>query len=143
MSASRDFDRPLSSYGRIQAVDAGNDMQKKGFLPDAIIHSSAVRTSETTELVQKAFIPKPSCSDEQDLYNSHPKTILDLINKADNKFKTLLLIAHNPGVSIVTNQLCSENRYYAYQPADWHVLDFEAESWSEICIASGSPLDHE
>ena len=142
-SASRDFDRPLTPYGRSQATHAGKELLQKQIIPNAILHSAALRTSETARLVQDELCSSPLMSSNQGLYNSHPKTILDTINTTDNDIHCLLVVAHNPGISIITNQLCAENRYYAFHPSEWHVLDFDVDSWDQVCIATGAPQDYE
>jgi phosphohistidine phosphatase len=138
---SRDFDRPLTPWGRDQATAEGKKLVSKGLIPNLIIYSAAQRTTETMNLVSASMTTPKQASRE--LYNSHPKTILEVINNTDDSIETLLLIAHNPGISIIANKLCSDNAYYGFSPSDWHVLNFETNHWSEVCIVTGIPENHE
>lgn len=140
-SASRDFDRPLTPWGRGQATAEGKKLVANKLIPDLIIHSAAERTTETMNLVTTAMTAPTQAS--QELYNCHANTILEVINNTDDSLEILLLIAHNPGISIIANQLCSENTYYGFSPSDWYVLTFDTSSWSEVCVATGVPENYE
>lgn len=103
-----DHDRPLAGRGHDEAPTAGRWMVEHGVVPDFILCSSALRARQTTtwvcqELGEKA--PTPQLRD--DLYNAGTTGLLAVINHVPETVRTLLVVAHFPGVQNVALRLAS------------------------------------
>lgn len=96
-----DFDRPLSRRGRGDAEAAGRWLVSAGLVPDLVLCSAAVRTRETWLSVSKAVGSVP-VTFEQSLYLSNAVEALELIQETDATVGTLLVIGHNPTMSVLS-----------------------------------------
>jgi phosphohistidine phosphatase len=96
-----DFDRPLSRRGRADAEAAGKWLVKAGLVPDQVLCSAAVRTRETWQCVSAAVGEVP-VTYEQSLYLSNAVEALELIQQTAASVGTLLVIGHNPTMSVLS-----------------------------------------
>ncbi|GAB3125602.1 SixA phosphatase family protein [Glaciibacter psychrotolerans] len=114
-----DHDRPLLERGYQEAALAGLWLRDNDVRPDYILCSSAVRTQQTCAGVRAALgagIPEPVVSEE--LYAAFPKRMLSVINHVPDSIRTLLVIAHMPGVQELILALASaHSQALAYQQA--------------------------
>ena len=139
-----DHARALSPRGRNQARDTGHYMVAEGLLPDAIVASDSVRTSQTWEDMRTRFDPGLKASLSRTLYLAHPRTILAAIHEVPGTPRALLVIGHNPGLAELADALTGYGDRYAaarmrqkYPPCGLAVLDFDLAEWHEIAIKSG------
>jgi phosphohistidine phosphatase len=93
-----DFDRPLAERGREAAPRMGKELAARGWLPDAVLGSAAVRAQQTWTLVaaQLTHAPKPALS--KALYMAAPARLLQHVRKTPETVNSLLIIGHNPGL---------------------------------------------
>jgi len=98
---AEDFDRPLSRRGRADAEAAGRWLVAAGLIPDLVLCSSAVRTRETWLRVSSAVGQVP-VTYEQSLYLSSAVEALELIQATDAAVGSLLVIGHNPTMSVLS-----------------------------------------
>ena len=99
-----DIDRPLSKRGRADAAAAGRWIVAQGLVPDHVLCSPSVRTRETWQFARSP-IGEVSILYEQSLYFGGASEMLELIQESDQTVSTLLVIGHNPTVSIVSARL--------------------------------------
>ncbi|RKN14031.1 histidine phosphatase family protein [Micromonospora musae] len=138
-----DADRPLSTRGRADAESAGAWLAKHGLLPDVVLCSTARRTRETWHGVAMGMTgsppeggtagPRPDVQYEPDAYEAHPDDLLALVRRVDPAARTVLLIAHNPGVSLLSalldpgqgdaEELRTTELAVHHGPARWAELD--------------------
>ncbi|MCM0674115.1 histidine phosphatase family protein [Micromonospora phytophila] len=113
-----DTDRPLASRGRADAAAAGAWLARHELLPDVVICSAARRTRETWHGVALGMTgsppeggpagPAPVVRYESDAYEAHPEDLLALVRQVEPDARTVLLIAHNPGISLLSALLDPE-----------------------------------
>jgi len=119
----RDFDRPLSDRGIIEARGAAQALQAAMPRPDLILASSARRTTQTAELVRDtAFADAPLIVEPQ-LYLADADTLLDVLHSLGDGFATVLLVAHNPGISLACARLAGDGQPLSLQTAGWRSFD--------------------
>ncbi|MGK5737594.1 SixA phosphatase family protein [Micromonospora sp. URMC 103] len=107
-----DADRPLTARGRADAEAAGAWLAKHGLLPDVVLCSTSRRTRETWHGVAMGMTgappeggsagPRPEVRYSEDAYEAHPEDLLALIRRVDPSARTVLLVAHNPGISLLS-----------------------------------------
>lgn len=110
-----DVARPLAARGRADAAAAGAWLARQGLLPDVVLCSTAVRTRQTWHHVQLGGTgsppeggpagPAPAVRYEPDAYEAHPEDLLSLIRRVTPSATTVLLVAHNPGISLLSELL--------------------------------------
>jgi len=99
-----DHERPLNKRGRRDAPRMARWLAAKGYLPDVILASTAVRVRQTIDGLMGVWSHEPLVMFSQSLYMSSPSTIAehiasDAITAQGHRPRTVLLVAHNPGVS--------------------------------------------
>lgn len=101
-TSGEDFDRALTETGREDAALMGRVLAKEGLVPDLVLVSAARRTQDTWEALSAAF-PKAKIEVRRDLYNASAPALLEAAEEAEAR--TVMVIAHNPGVHELTLDL--------------------------------------
>ncbi len=105
-SSLSDFDRPLNERGKRNAPMMGIKMAELNIVPDLVLSSSANRAYTTASIVaEKLDYPKDRIERRRDLYLASSHSILKIINSADNKHESLMIVGHNPGLTELANDL--------------------------------------
>jgi phosphohistidine phosphatase len=102
-----DLERPLTERGHADAGAAGAWLVAHGYLPDLVICSPARRTRQTWHGVAVAIAgdKSPEVRYEPAVYGSDATVVLDLLHTVPADVGTVLLIGHNPTVSILSTTL--------------------------------------
>jgi phosphohistidine phosphatase len=103
-----DFDRPLNNRGLKDAPNMGKFLKSKDIVPDLIISSGAKRALTTAKLIAKSISFSDEFLIEDSIYNATANNIKSVINKIEEKYNTVFLFGHNPGVSNLINELSGE-----------------------------------
>ncbi len=98
--AATDHERPLTDEGHDQAHSVGTRLADAGLVPDRALSSTALRCRETLADVEAAIGNTIPTDFEPELYNAAPDEILSVLAGAEESAETLLLLAHNPGISL-------------------------------------------
>jgi len=129
--SARDFDRDLSERGRCDAPNMGRRLADRGLVPDGFVISSSQRTRSTAYLMAEQFdFPTEEIELKNELYLASPSTMLKLIRRTPDHVQRLALLAHNPGITELANQLartCIDN----IPTCGVVTLEMSVESWSE------------
>lgn len=96
-----DHDRPLNARGKAAAAKVGEWMKSRGYLPDQVLCSDALRTRETLAGLD---LPEARTEFRSDLYLADPDTILAAAR--DAKADCVLIVGHNPGIAAAASQAC-------------------------------------
>ena len=103
--AADDFDRPLNKRGEKDAPFMGKILKKKGVKPDIIISSPALRAKTTAEVIaQEIGFKKPILYIEK-IYEAEVEDLYDVVRDIDEKYKTVFIIGHNPGLNMFVESL--------------------------------------
>ncbi len=129
---STDHQRPLNARGRKDAPKIARHLKDLGWVPDIILCSDAVRTTQTYDLMRTVF------EDTQvifltALYESTSGTIIDQIERIGAHYRSVMVIAHNPGVSELTERLTGQ--FTELTTANVLCLDGVLEDWAELSSA--------
>lgn len=105
--ATTDFDRPLTGRGYADAGAAGAWLAAHGYRPEVVICSPARRTRETWHAVAVALQQQtaPLVRYESPLYEGGTAHLIAVLQTVDPAVHTVLLIGHNPTVSLLASQL--------------------------------------
>ncbi|MDE2355332.1 MAG: histidine phosphatase family protein [Alphaproteobacteria bacterium] len=108
-AGAEDRERALDSQGRIQAESAGDWLAARGFAPDLVLVSPARRTRETWAAAAPRLPTAPVVEDEA-LYDAMPEDILAAVERESGEARTVLVVAHNPGLQELAQLLLARGR---------------------------------
>ncbi|WP_425052884.1 SixA phosphatase family protein [Psychromarinibacter sp. S121] len=139
-----DHARTLNKRGKRAAEAVGGWLAEKGYLPDLVLSSDAIRTQETWERM-KGHLPPPGRIEwTPALYLAGPGAILKALRGAKGA-RNVLLLAHNPGISQFASAIVAippqHKRFHDYPTCATLVADFDADGWNELAPGMGSVVD--
>ena len=139
-----DVDRPLSPRGRRAAPALGRYMRREGLIPALALSSNARRTEETWELLAPALKAEVRLETSRKLYLASPARLLKTIQGVADKWGSLAVVGHNPGLQALALELVGEGEAAArtrlatkYPTGGLAVFDFPVEHWAEIAAGMG------
>jgi phosphohistidine phosphatase len=136
----KDFDRVLAESGLLEARQLGSFLLEKGVFPQHVVCSSAVRTNQTASLVRdiigKTEIPFTS---SPLLYNAGFPVLMQFLQKFSDEFQSMMLVAHNPGISQLATVLSGQHPYQ-FSTASGLCLQFDVQEWKNIQTGSGKEI---
>jgi phosphohistidine phosphatase len=101
-----DFDRPLNERGKKDAPVMAQRLLDKKIKIDVFIASPAKRAKKTASIFAKEY---KRDGDEiifkEELYGATSTVFNDVISKADDKFDSIAIFSHNPGITDFANSL--------------------------------------
>ena len=107
-AGEEDRERPLSAVGHAQSSALAKKLSALDYRPDKVLISDALRARETwRELAQRmAFSIEPVV--DHALYLAPPGELLALLQDIGAKSESVLVIGHNPGLTILAQALVDE-----------------------------------
>lgn len=134
-----DFDRPLNERGKEDAPEMGRRLKEAGIVPDLIVSSTAKRAQQTARLIADGVgYSITDIESRNELYQAPPSVFENIILSLDNKFETVFLIAHNPGITEFADSL-DPNYSINHMPTCTTVgIRIDADEWSDFHKASKS-----
>jgi phosphohistidine phosphatase len=100
-----DRDRPLAPRGRQAAPRMGRLLADRGWRPQRVLVSPAMRTRETWELVAAELGLAPEPEFLEALYMGNPAKLLALIRNIPDDVQSAMLVGHNPGLETLASRL--------------------------------------
>ncbi len=94
-----DHDRPLNKRGRRDAPRMGERLHARGFAPDIIFTSTALRARLTADAIVSACGLESRVRARRALYHAEPEEILDVVEAgaAAAGSRHVAIVGHNPG----------------------------------------------
>ncbi len=135
-----DRERPLAKRGRRDAPVVGRWLRERGYVPDTVICSDAVRTRQTWVLVAKKLDGSPSVTFEPRAYDASAQTLLYLARELPGGCRAALLIGHDPGIPDLAASLDSEESHLRFPTAAVAVLEFDGD-WPDLAPGHSRLLD--
>ena len=138
-----DISRSLTATGRRESDEIAKALHEGGVVPDLVLVSPAIRTSETWDSA-KGFFTSSEVRFERDLYLAIPDTILSLIHAIEEGPKTVVIIGHNPALHDLALDFFGFGDRYAFArlrdefpTSGCAVFDFDVSSWAELAPNKG------
>lgn len=98
-----DFERDLAPRGQHAARAMGKLIARRGWIPDLVLRSSAVRTQRTLALAAESWERLPDIRSLKSLYLASPAQIRAIIARQSGCTR-LMVIGHNPGLGRLAHQ---------------------------------------
>ena len=125
---SKDKDRELTEDGIREVSLKGIWLVEQGLSIDKMLISTATRTSQTAKLIQeRCNVPDTATFYYDAMYNAALGTLLEIVENLNDKYETIMIVAHNPGVSYLTEYF--SNEYVGMIPSCIVSIEFEVDSW--------------
>lgn len=138
-----DFDRPLSDRGLRDAPHIGKHLHSRNISPDLIITSPALRALRTCELLAaELHYPVERILKSADLYHADEDDLLDIVRGIKEGYHSVLLVAHNPGLTAFVNLLLNEN-IHNVPTSGLVACEMEIEEWKQLDWGMGKLLFYE
>jgi phosphohistidine phosphatase len=102
-----DFERPLNERGKKDAPVMAQRLLDKKIVIDAFVSSPARRAKKTAELFYETYKAHDDIILISALYHAPAEIFFDVIKEVDDKFDTIAVFAHNPGITYFVNQLAA------------------------------------
>ncbi|WP_417243584.1 SixA phosphatase family protein [Celeribacter sp.] len=138
-----DFERTLNKRGLRNAATMGRWLADTGYIPDTVLLSSSVRTTQTCACVLDAAGISPMQVSTKALYHAPDFQILRTLAQA--KGNTVLLIAHNPGigdfVSHFAAQPVTHPDFVRYPTAATTVFEVDVATWAKARFGENRVLE--
>lgn len=129
-----DFERPLKKRGEKASRLMGRLLQVNNLVPDHVLSSSAERAQTTARLVLTELSPPPALELRDELYHASSRALVKFIRATDDRYGSVLLIAHNPGLEELLELWTRE--YVRFPTAAIALFRFDVDRWSQIELES-------
>ncbi|MEI6949955.1 histidine phosphatase family protein [Paraflavisolibacter sp. H34] len=101
-----DRDRPLNDRGKKDAPEMAKRLKEKGIRPDLFLSSPAKRARKTARFFAEEFGgSKKEIVEEEKLYEAPSANFYEVLGQLDDKYETVVLFSHNPGITDFANTL--------------------------------------
>lgn len=128
-----DHERPLNRRGKRDAPFMAQLMASKGWRPDLLISSPAVRAHTTATFFAESLgvIPE-SIQLEERIYEASLMSLRFLVQSFDDQYDHVAIFGHNPGFGMLANTFYKDN-YISNLPTCGIVeVVGEVESWANF-----------
>ncbi|MEH7828933.1 SixA phosphatase family protein [Gemmobacter denitrificans] len=138
-----DHDRPLNERGKAAAADLGEWLASRGYVPDQVLCSDALRTRKTWSGIAPALPGTPILDLKPALYHAGPDVMLAVLRHATGD--TVMMIGHNPGIAEFAARIVARApvsaEFHRYPTGATLVCDFAADSWADLGWGMGAVDD--
>ena len=137
-----DFDRPLNERGVSDAPKIAKAFAERTQRVDQILCSASRRTRETADFFLNAFDAsnQPTLTYSEALYGAAPETLSEEVASAPDSTTSILVIAHNPGLTEWVNRLHTPLSRDNLPTCGLVGLRFVAPSWNVVLSRLESEL---
>jgi phosphohistidine phosphatase len=141
-SSQSDFERGLNERGKRDAPRMAKRLKEKEIHPDLMLSSPAKRALSTAKRIAEVLnYSKKDIKTDQKLYHADEDTILSVIHTIKDKYNTVVLFGHNPGLTDFVNTIVAEETNIDNVPTCGVVaLSLYVESWKDVSWASAKML---
>lgn len=134
-SYETDFERPLARRGKHDADELGVWLREHDLVPDLIVSSPARRARQTAERCVEAGDLMCVVRYDQSLYAGGEQSYLEVIAALDDTVGSVMLVGHNPDVSIVVEWL--SGAYHRMPTCALARIDLPIVQWAQLEEHSG------
>ena len=134
-----DFHRPLNKRGKTDGPIMANFLSSKINKICFLHSSSSVRTFETSKFfIDRIKFDKIKYDDS--LYHSSSSSILNMIRNYSDNFSSVMIIAHNPGLTNLINELTNID-LDNLPTTGIAEIDFNCIKWNDISLKNSNLIE--
>lgn len=137
----KDYDRPLNDRGMRDAPEMGARMLEHGYEVELVVSSPAARALSTACIIcDELGISPSSIVQDRQIYLAGSAKLLQLISFFDESKQSALLVAHNPALTDLANELAHAS--IDNIPTSGLVsIALPIQYWAEVVPGIGKVLD--
>jgi phosphohistidine phosphatase len=130
--ALSDFERPLNERGKKDAPEMAERLNSKKIRIDGFVSSPAKRARQTCKYFTKEFDPKKkNIVRDPRLYEADQQSFYDVIEAFKNKWDSVALFSHNPGITAFANSL-TETHVDDMPTCSVFAVKVNADKWKDF-----------
>jgi phosphohistidine phosphatase len=138
-AAVTDFERPLSRRGKSEAKATAIRLREQELIPELLLASPSQRTLQTAQILARELgLAERALRLEESLYLASAETLLNVIRAIGPRIGHLMVVAHNPGISLLADVLAPGAALGEFATAAACTMEFELDSWSAINAGSAT-----
>jgi len=135
-----DIDRPLNKRGKRDAPEMGRRLSEYGVKPTIVVSSPARRALRTAEKVSAELgLEKRDIRIDEHVYSWDSDAVLKVINELDDKYKSAMVVFHNPAIIDLVNELTSGD-INNVPTCGVAIIGFDTDKWSGVKKGKGKLL---
>lgn len=138
-----DHDRPLNERGKAAAAELGIWLASRGYVPEEVLVSDALRTRKTWSGIAPALPGTPILHLKPALYHAGPDVMLAVLRHATAD--CVMLIGHNPGIAEFAQRLVARvpinPEFGRFPTGATLVCDFTTDSWDQAGFGTATTVD--
>ena len=135
-----DFDRPLTDSGREDIKKVSTYLKNSNIIPEHIICSTAKRTLETAELIDRHVNNNGEIDKRDDLYGASVSGIISLIKTLNSAYSSIMIVGHNPTMTLTINKI-SELTLDYLPTSGVATIQYNISKWEDVLLYTGKILD--
>jgi len=129
----KDFDRPLNERGKKDAPRMAQKLIDEAVKIDAFVSSSATRAKQTCEAFVAAYgRDKDEIILMDKLYHAPAHIYYEAISDIKNKFDSITVFGHNPGISDFVNSLHNNDQDFEMPTCAIFAVKADTENWENF-----------
>ncbi len=138
-----DHDRPLNDRGKVAAADLGAWLASRGYVPNQVLCSDALRTRRTWSGIAPALPATAILELKPALYHAGPDVMLAVLRHAAGD--TVMMIGHNPGIAEFAHRLVARaplhEAFQKYPTGATMVAELPVDRWEDAGFGTAQVLD--
>jgi phosphohistidine phosphatase len=125
-----DHDRPLNGRGRDEAPLVGEYLRERGLTPSYVAVSTARRAVQTAAEVLSIIGYHGLVRTSRQLYLAEEDELFNIISRTPKRYPSLMVVAHNPGLEQLLEQLTGE--FLPMPTSCLAHIELPIETWREM-----------
>lgn len=135
---TNDLNRFLTDAGIAAAIRLSYKIKGRDLNFDQVLVSTAKRAEQTFEYLNKVLeIPAKNIIYKKEIYEAGLANLLKMIGNIDHSKNTILIIGHNPALSLLAEVLNFDQINFHLPPCGLVQINFEIETWHEASSTGG------
>jgi phosphohistidine phosphatase len=131
-----DFDRPLNDRGKKDAPEMAKRLAEKKIKINAFVSSPAKRARQTCRHFAREFdFKKKDIILEPRLYEASEEKFFEAIEDLKNKWNTVAIVSHNPGLTSFANAL-TKTKIDDMPTCSVFALKIDTKKWADFRAAN-------
>lgn len=127
-----DINRPLADRGRIDAAEAGRELNRLNLFPEIAFCSSSLRTRETLDSLMETMKHPLEIQYVPAFYYEGLDAYVEKILACSDTFTSIMFVGHNPSISALAGLLDNQKRYLSLGTANMLYFKLDIEKWSDL-----------
>ncbi len=133
LPGQQDWDRVLNRRGQQDVPEMARRFRERGFKPDLILTSPAVRALSTASIMARELkVAASLIAPDERLYLAQASVICEVVRELGGDARHVMLFAHNPGITDCANELSAGERMDNVPTCGVFTACFGIDTWADL-----------